>query len=56
LLDTHTGRYLTALATNIEFAAWPDYLGDPPLATVFLDRLADGAMILKVTGRSYHVH
>ena len=39
LLDARTGRRSTALATNIDFAAWADYLGDPPLATAFLDRL-----------------
>jgi DNA replication protein DnaC len=48
-----SGRRSTALATNIEFKAWGDYLGDPPLATAFLDRLVDGAVILKLTGRSY---
>lgn len=56
LLDARTGRRSTALATNIDFAAWADYLGDPPLATAFLDRLVDGAVILKFTGRSYRAH
>jgi DNA replication protein DnaC len=56
LLDARTGRHSTALATNIEFKAWADYLGDPPLATAFLDRLVDGAVILKLTGRSYRAH
>jgi DNA replication protein DnaC len=56
LLDARTGRHSTALATNIDFAAWADYLGDPPLATAFLDRLVDGAVILKLTGRSYRAH
>ena len=56
LLDARTGRRLTAFATNIDFAAWADYLGDPPLATAFLDRLVDGAVILKLTGRSYRAH
>ena len=51
LLDARTGRRSTALATNIDFAAWADYLGDPPLAAAFLDRLVDGAVILKLTGR-----
>jgi DNA replication protein DnaC len=53
LLDARTGRRSTALATNIDFKVWGDYLGDPPLATAFLDRLVDGAVILKLTGRSY---
>jgi DNA replication protein DnaC len=56
LLDARTGRRSTVLATNIDFAAWADYLGDPPLATAFLDRLVDGAVILKLTGRSYRAH
>ena len=42
LLDARTGRRSTAVATNIDFKAWADYLGDPPLATAFLDRLVDG--------------
>jgi DNA replication protein DnaC len=53
LLDARTGRRSTMLATNIDFKAWADYLGDPPLATAFLDRLVDGAVILKLSGRSY---
>jgi DNA replication protein DnaC len=56
LLNARTGRRSTALATNIDFAAWADYLGDPPLAAAFLDRLVDGAVILKLTGRSYRAH
>src|SRR4051794_29448095 len=56
LLDARTGRRSTALATNIDFGAWADYLGDPPLAMAFLDRLVDGAVILKLTGRSYRAH
>jgi DNA replication protein DnaC len=56
LLDARMGRHSTALATNIEFGAWADYLGDPPLAMAFLDRLVDGAVILKLTGRSYRAH
>jgi DNA replication protein DnaC len=56
LLDARTGRRSTALATNIDFGAWADYLGDPPLAAGFLDRLVDGAVILKLSGRSYRAH
>jgi DNA replication protein DnaC len=56
LLDARTGRRSTALATNIDFGAWADYLGDPPLAAAFLDRLVDGALILKLSGRSYRAH
>jgi len=56
LLDARMGRRSTALATNIDFGAWADYLGDPLLATAFLDRLVDGAVILKLAGRSYRAH
>jgi len=41
---------------RLYFKAWGDYLGDPPLATAFLNRLVDGAMILKLNGRSYRAH
>jgi DNA replication protein DnaC len=56
LLDARTSRRSTALATNIDFAAWADYLGDPPLAAAFLDRLVDGAVVHKLTGRSFRAH
>jgi len=56
LLDARTGRRSTALATDIDFTAWADYLGDPPLAAAFLDRLVDGAVILKLSGESYRAH
>lgn len=56
LLDARTMRRSTVLVTNIDFTAWADYLGDPPLASAFLDRLVDGAVILKLSGRSYRAH
>ena len=56
LLDARMGRRSTALATNMDFGAWADYLGDPLLATAFLDRLVDGAVILKLSGRSSRAH
>ena len=39
LLDARAGRRSTALATNIDFKAWADYLGDPPL--VWLTNVLD---------------
>ena len=48
-------RLLNVTPTSVYIStakAWADYLGDPPLATAFLDRLVDGAVILKLTGRS----
>jgi DNA replication protein DnaC len=56
LLDARTGRRSTVLATNIDFDAWAEYLDDPPLAAAFLDRLVYGAVVLKLTGRSYRAH
>ncbi len=46
----------TALVTNVDFEKWGEYLGDPPLAMAFLDRIVDGAAILKINGRSYRAH
>jgi DNA replication protein DnaC len=56
LIDARSGRRSTALATNIDFDAWSDYLGDPPLAMAFLDRVVDGAILLKIRGKSYRAH
>ena len=50
------GRYSqrsTIVVTNVDFEAWGNYLGDAPLAMAFLDRLVDGANVLKLRGRSY---
>ncbi len=39
--------------TNIDFEAWDEYLSDPPLVMAFLDRIVDGAIIMKINGKSY---
>lgn len=44
------------MATNIDFEAWSDCLSDPPLAMAFLDRVVDGAIGLKIRGKSYRAH
>jgi len=49
-------RRSTTVVTNIDFNAWGDYLGDPPLAMAFLDRVVDGAIIIKINGKSYRAH
>lgn len=56
IIDARSGQRSTALATNIDFEAWSDYLGDPPLAMAFLDRVVDGAILLKIRGKSYRAH
>ena len=39
--------------TNVDFEKWGEYLSDGPLAMAFLDRLVEGAIILKLKGKSY---
>jgi DNA replication protein DnaC len=56
LIDTRSLKRSTALVTNIDFEAWGEYLGDPPLAMAFLDRVVDGAIIVKINGKSYRAH
>ena len=51
-----TARRLGRSGTNIDFDAWGEYLGDAPLAMALLDRLVDGALILKFRGKSYRAH
>jgi DNA replication protein DnaC len=46
-------KHSTALVTNVEFEKWGEYLSDGPLAMAFLDRLLEGAIILKLKGKSY---
>ena len=43
----------TALISNIDFDYWGDYMLDAPLAMAFLDRLVEGAVIIKIKGDSY---
>ena len=56
VIDGRTRKCSTALVTNIDFDAWGEYLGDAPLAMALLDRLVDGALILKFRGKSYRAH
>lgn len=56
VIDARSGKRSTALVTNIDFDAWSEYLGDPPLAMAFLDRVVDGAILLKIRGKSYRAH
>src|SRR5580692_7287308 len=56
IIDARSQKGSTALVTNIDFDAWADYLGDAPLAMALLDRVVDGATIVKLKGKSYRVH
>jgi DNA replication protein DnaC len=56
VIDARSPQRSTGLVTNIDFEVWADYLGDPPLAMAFMDRVVDGAILLKIDGRSYRAH
>jgi DNA replication protein DnaC len=56
VIDLRYRQQSTALVTNVDFDGWAEYLGDAPLAMGFMDRLVDGAIILKIEGRSYRAH
>jgi DNA replication protein DnaC len=53
VIDARVQKHATALVTNIDFDTWGEYLGDPPLAMALLDRIVDGAIIVKINGKSY---
>jgi len=46
----------TILITNVDFDAWAAYLGDAPLAMAMLDRLVDGAVVIKIKGPSFRAN
>ncbi|MGH9579588.1 MAG: IS21-like element helper ATPase IstB [Terriglobales bacterium] len=56
VIDARSQRYSTALVSNIDFDAWGEYLGDAQLTMPLLDRVVDGAIILKINGKSYRAH
>jgi site-specific recombinase XerD len=53
IIASRNQKRSTAVVTNVDFDKWADYLSDGPLAMAFLDRLVEGAIILKVKGKSY---
>jgi DNA replication protein DnaC len=53
IIASRNQKRSTALVTNVDFDKWGEYLSDGPLAMAFLDRLVEGAIILKVKGKSY---
>jgi DNA replication protein DnaC len=55
LINARSGRS-TALVTNIDFEAWDKYMSDAQLAMAFLDRIVDGADVMKLKGRSYRAY
>jgi DNA replication protein DnaC len=56
LLDVILERYernSILLTSNRAPSEWPDLFGDPLMASAALDRLADRAHVLIITGASY---
>jgi len=53
IIASRNQKRSTALVTNVDFDKWGEYLPDGPLAMAFLDRLVEGAIILKIKGKSY---
>ena len=53
VIDARMQKRATAIVTNVESDTWAEYLGDPHLATALLDRIVDGAIIVKINGKSY---
>jgi DNA replication protein DnaC len=53
IIASRNQKRSTAVVTNVDFDKWGDYLSDGPLAMAFLDRLVEGAIIMKVKGKSY---
>jgi DNA replication protein DnaC len=56
IIASRNQKCSTALATNVDFEKWGDYLSDGPLAMAFLDRIVERAVILKIQGKSYRAH
>ena len=53
IIASRNQKRSTAVVTNVDFDKWGDYLSDGPLAMAFLDRLVEGAIMLKLKGKSY---
>jgi DNA replication protein DnaC len=53
IIASRNQKRSTALVTNVDFEKWGEYMTDGPLAMAFLDRLVEGAIILKVKGKSH---
>ena len=56
IIDHRRRDRSTTVVTNLDFEKWEKDLGDSHLAMGLLDRLVDGAIILKLQGRSYRAH
>jgi DNA replication protein DnaC len=58
LFQVLAGRYevrSTMITSNLEFSRWPDFIGDPIMATALVDRLVHRSMILNMNGEGYRL-
>lgn len=59
LFQVLAGRYevrSTIVTSNLEFSKWPDFIGDPIMATALVDRLIHRSTILNMNGEGYRIH
>jgi DNA replication protein DnaC len=58
LFQVFAGRYevrSTIVTSNMEFSKWPEFIGDPVMATALVDRLVHMATLLNMNGESYRL-
>jgi len=58
LFQVLAGRYevrSTMVTSNLEFSRWPDFIGDPIMATALVDRLVHRSTILNMNGEGYRL-
>ncbi|MDR2821140.1 MAG: IS21-like element helper ATPase IstB [Desulfovibrio sp.] len=58
LFQVLAGRYevrSTMITSNLEFSKWPDFIGDPIMATALIDRLIHRSAILNMNGEGYRL-
>lgn len=46
----------TIVTSNLEFSKWPDFIGDPIMATALVDRLIHRSSILNMNGEGYRIN
>lgn len=58
LFQVLAGRYevrSTIVTSNLEFSKWPDFIGDPIMATALVGRLVQRSTILNMNGECYRI-
>lgn len=56
VIDARHQQRSTALVTNVDSQDWHEYFGDRHLTQALLDRLVDGAITIRIAGKSYRAH